>query len=30
MSDNKKYLLGMTMEQLQDVVTQKGMPRFTA
>lgn len=30
MSDNKKYLLGMTMEQLQDVVTQEGMPRFTA
>ena len=30
MSEGKKYLLGMTIEQLQDVVAEEGMPRFTA
>lgn len=30
MTNEKKYLLGMTLEQLQDVVAAEGMPRFTA
>ena len=30
MNEEKKYLLGMTIEQLQDVVAEEGLPRFTA
>lgn len=30
MKSEKKYLLGMTIEQLQDIVVAEGLPRFTA
>lgn len=30
MKNEKKYLLGMTIEQLQDIVVAEGLPRFTA